>query len=63
MATKLSRIMLHDPLITWPCEIRGSLSGGGGSAHKRLSRHQLLAVVLLIQDGVHIAIFLFSSEY
>ena len=55
--------MLHDPLITWPCEIRGSLSGGGGSAHKRLSRHQLLAVVLLIQDGVHIAIFLFSSEY
>ena len=63
MATKLSRIMLHDPLIKWPCEIRGSLSGGGGSAHKRLSRHQLLAVVLLIQDGVHIAIFLFSSEY
>ena len=55
--------MLHDPLIKWPCEIRGSLSGGGGSAHKRLSRHQLLVVVLLIQDGAHIAIFLFSSEY
>ena len=51
MATKLGRmiasldgflpIMSHDPLITWPCEIRGSLTGGN-SAHKRLSRHRLL---------------------
>ena len=51
MATKLGRmiasldgllpIMSHDPLITWPCEIRGSLTGGG-SARKRLSRQRLL---------------------
>ena len=51
MATKLGRkiasldgflpIMSHDPLITWPCEIRGSLTGGG-SARKRLNRHRLL---------------------
>ena len=34
-------IMLHDPLIIWPCEIRGSLTGGG-SSHKRLTRHRLL---------------------
>ena len=44
MATKLGRmiasldglppIMSHDPLITWPCEMRGSLTGGG-SAGKR----------------------------
>ena len=33
-------IMLHDPLITWPCEIRGSFTTGGGSARKRLSRHR-----------------------
>ena len=48
MVTKLGRviasldgflpIMLHDPLITWPFEIRGSLTGGG-SARKRLSLH------------------------
>ena len=51
MATKLGKmitsldgllpIMSHDPLITWPCEIRGSLTGGG-STRKRLSRQQLL---------------------
>ena len=51
MATKLGRmiasldgllpIMSHDPLITWPCEIQGSLTGGG-SARKRLIRHRLL---------------------
>ena len=39
MANKLGRmiasldgllpIMSHDPLITWPCEIRGLLTGGG----------------------------------
>ena len=54
MATKLGRmmtsldgllplIMSHDPLITWPCEIRVSLTGRG-SACKRLSHHQLLAL-------------------
>ena len=51
MATKLGRmiasldgllpIMSYDTLITWPFEIQGSLTGGG-SACKRLSRHQLL---------------------
>ena len=51
MATKFGRmiasldgllpIMFHDPLITWPCEIQGLLTGGG-SAHKQLSRHRLL---------------------
>ena len=51
MATKLGRmiasldgllpIMSHDPLITWPCEIRGSFTGGS-SAPKRLSCHRLL---------------------
>ena len=50
MATKIGRmiasldgllpIMLHDPLTTWPREIRGSLTGGGSTC-KRLSRHQL----------------------
>ena len=55
MATKLGRmiasldgllpIMSHDPLITWPCEIRG-LPTGGGSARKRLSRHRLLVINL-----------------
>ena len=53
MATKLGRmissldgllpIMSHDSLITWPCEIRGSLTGGG-AARKRLSRHRLLVL-------------------
>ena len=48
MATKLGRmiaslegllpIMLHDPFITWPCEVQGSLTGRG-SARKRLSHH------------------------
>ena len=51
MATKLGRmmtsldgllpIMPHDPLITWPCEIRGSLTGGG-SARRHVSHHRLL---------------------
>ena len=51
MATKLGKmitsldglllIMSHDPLIRWPFEIRGSLTGGG-STGKHLSRHQLL---------------------
>ena len=59
MATKLGRmiasldgllpIMSHDSLITWPCEIRGSLTGGR-SARKRLSRHRLLVVVIV---GTH----------
>ena len=50
LATKLGRmitfldgllpIMSHDSLITWPCEIRGSLKGGA-STHKRLSRHRI----------------------
>ena len=64
MATKLGRIMnyvdgllplmLHDPLITWPCEIRGVLTGegGGGSARKRLSRHRLL-VILNLKSSQH----------
>ena len=49
MATKIGRmiafldgllpIMSHDTLITWPCEIRGSLTGGG-SARKCLSRQR-----------------------
>ena len=38
---RLLPIMSHDPLITWDCEIRGPLTGGG-SAGKRLSRHRLL---------------------
>ena len=51
MATKLGKmivsldgllpIMSHDSLITWPCEIRGSFTGGD-SARKHLSRHRLL---------------------
>ena len=51
MATKLGRmiasldgllpIMSHDPLITWSCEIRGSLTEGG-SACKNLSHHKPL---------------------
>ena len=54
MATKLGRmiasldglppIMLYNPLITKPCEIQGSLTGGG-LARKRLSRHRLLVRV------------------
>ena len=54
MANKLGRmmtaldgllpIMSHDSLITRPCEIRGSLTGGD-SALKCLSRHRLLVVV------------------
>ena len=32
--------MSHDLLITLRCEIQGSLTGGG-SVHKRSSRHQL----------------------
>ena len=59
MTTKLGRmiasldgllpIMSHDPLITWPCEIRGSLTGGG-SARKRLSRHRLLVYFALAKE-------------
>ena len=26
---ELLPIMSHDPLITWPCKTRGSLTGGG----------------------------------
>ena len=50
MATKLNRMMIsldrllpvlsHGPLITWPCDIQVSLTGGG-SVRKCLSRHQL----------------------
>ena len=53
MANKLGRkmtsldgllpIMSNDPLVTWPCEIRGSLTGWG-SARKRLSRYRLPVV-------------------
>ena len=53
MATKLAgmitsldgllSIMSHEPLFTWPCEIRGSLTGRG-SARKRLSRHRLFVI-------------------
>ena len=57
MATKLDRmiasldgllpIMSHDPLITWPCEIGGSLTGGG-SVRKRLSRNRLLVFLQIL---------------
>ena len=60
MATKLGRmipsldgllpIMLHDPLITWPSEMRDSLTGGS-SACKRLSCHQLLVFLLVTFSG------------
>ena len=53
MANKLDRmmafldgllpIMSHDPLITWSCETRDSLTGGG-SACKCSSRHRLLVL-------------------
>ena len=53
MATKLAgmiasldgllSIMSLEPLFTWPCEIRGSLTGRG-SARKRLSRHRLFVI-------------------
>ena len=59
MATKLDTmiasldgllpIMSHDPFTTWPCEIRGSLTGGG-SAQKRLSRHRLLVILYIWRD-------------
>ena len=55
MATELGRMITsldglliaisHDPMITWPCEIRGSLTGGA-STRKRLSRHRLLVFLL-----------------
>ena len=48
MATKLGRmiasldgllpIMLHDPLITWSCEILGSLTGGGSAGWYKVLR-------------------------
>ena len=47
----LFTIMSHDPLITWCCEIGGSLTGGG-SGCKRLSRHQLL--VDIFEDNYNI---------
>ena len=34
-------VMLHDPLITWPCEIRVSITEGG-SARKCFSCYQLV---------------------
>ena len=56
MATKLGRmiasldglllIMSHDPLITWSCEIQGSITGGGSTC-KCLSHHRLLVNILL----------------
>ena len=56
MANKLGRIMIsfdgllpiitNDLLIMQPCEIRGYLTWGG-SASKRLSRHQLLVWIQL----------------
>ena len=42
---RLLHVMSHDPLITWPCEIRGSLTRRG-PARKRLSRHRLLVRVV-----------------
>ena len=66
MAIKLDRmiasldgllpIVSHDPLITWPCEIRGSLTGGG-SACKRLSHHRLL----LLNSNNAWVIFIFQN--
>ena len=60
MATKLGRmiaslngllpIMSHDPLITWPCKIRGQ-HAGGGSASKCLSRHRFLVPLLASVSG------------
>ena len=62
MATKLGRmidsldgllpIMSHYPLITWSCDIRGSLTGGG-SARKRLNRHRLLVNFKIILKRKH----------
>ena len=53
MTTKLGRmktsldallpIMSHNLLIMWPCERRGSLTGGG-LISKRLSCHQLVVM-------------------
>ena len=42
---RLLHVMSHDPLITWPCEIQGSLTRRG-PARKRLSRHRLLVRVV-----------------
>ena len=54
IATKSGRMMTssdghlsitsHEPLITWPCEIRGSLTGGA-LARKHSSCHQLLVIL------------------
>ena len=56
MTTKFRRMMTsldgllptmsHYFLITWPCDIQGSFTGGG-SASKRVSRHRLLVYSLL----------------
>ena len=42
---RLQHMMSHDPLITWPCEIRSSLTRRG-PARKRFSRHRLLVRVV-----------------
>ena len=61
MATKLGRtmtsldgllpIMSHDSLITWPFEIRGSLTGGS-SARKRLSLHRLVVNMIIVKRKI-----------
>ena len=70
IATKLGRmiaslvgllpIMSHDPLITWHWEIQGSLTGGG-SACKRLSRHQqvLLTILQNLQENTCVGVSFF----
>ena len=42
-------IMSHDPLVTRPCEIRGSLTGGG-LARKRLSLIMMPALLVGVVD-------------
>ena len=46
-------IMSHDPLITWPCEIRGAIIGTSSTC-KRLSRHRLLVAFALAQKPLHL---------
>ena len=70
MATKLGRmiasldgllpIMSHYPLITRPCEIRGSLTGRG-SARKHLRRHRLLVLSFLSYFQNHLRFYLVSG--
>ena len=58
MATKLGRMivcpdgLLPIILIAWPLEMQGSLIGGG-SAHKHLSRHQLLVYEAIICSKIY----------